>query len=183
MGVDKGAVVMSHEELRRRIDFVVEAFSQPALVEDFIDGREFHVSLLGDGHVTMLPPAEMDFTAFSDVRDRLCTFDSKFTPSSNHYKEIRLQVPALLDSSQAASLERTASKAYRILGCRDYARLDIRLRDGLFYVLDINPNADISYETSIVYAAEAAGMSYGAMVSYLVNLAARRHPRFGSQDA
>jgi D-alanine-D-alanine ligase len=183
IGVDKGAVVLKEEELRARVAYVQEAFHQPALVEDFIDGREFHVSLLGDGHVIMLPPAEMDFAAFSDVRDRLCTFDSKFKPESTHYREIRLQLPAALDAAEYASLERTASEAYRVLGCRDYARIDIRLRDGVFYVLDINPNADISCDTSIVYAAEAAGYSYGAMVSYLVNLAARRHPRFDPQNA
>jgi D-alanine-D-alanine ligase len=183
IGVDKGAVVLGEDELRARVAYVLEAFHQPALVEDFIDGREFHISVLGDRNVTMLPPAEMDFAAFSDVRDRLCTFDSKFTPASTHYKEIRLQLPAKLAPSEYALLEKTASSAYSVLGCRDYARIDIRLRGGVFYVLDINPNADISCETSIVCAAEAAGYSYGAMLSYLINLAARRHPRFSDSGA
>ncbi|MDD5204871.1 MAG: ATP-grasp domain-containing protein [Desulfobacterales bacterium] len=180
IGVDKGAVVLGEDELRARVAYVLEAFHQAALVEDFIDGREFHISVLGDKKVTMLPPAEMDFAAFNDVRDRLCTFDSKFTPGSDHYKEIRLQLPAELTDSEYISLEKTASSAYSVLGCRDYARIDIRLRNGVFYVLDVNPNADISYETSIVCAAEVAGYSYGAMLSYLINLAARRHPRFGN---
>lgn len=179
IGVDKGAVVLRTEELRARVDYVLETFRQPALVEDFIDGREFHVSVLGSERLIVLPPAEMDFGAFSDVRDRLCTFDSKFTPGSTHYKEIRLQLPAKLVPSEYETLRKTAAAAYRILGCRDYARIDIRLRNGVFYVLDINPNADISCETSIIYAAEAAGYSYGAIMSYLVNLAAGRHPKFG----
>jgi len=179
IGVDKGAVVMGEDELRARVAYVLEAFHQPALVEDFIDGREFHISVLGDRNAIMLPPAEMDFAVFNDVRDRLCTFDSKFTPASAHYKGIQLQLPAKLTSSEYALLEKTASSAYNVLGCRDYARIDIRLRNGVFYVLDVNPNADISCETSIVCAAEAAGITYGAMISYLINLAARRHPRFG----
>jgi D-alanine-D-alanine ligase len=180
IGVDKGAVVLGEDELQARVSYVLEEFRQPALVEDFIDGREFHISVLGDGLTTMLPPAEMDFAAFTDVRDRLCTFDSKFTPASAHYREIRLELPARLDPEQYVLLEKTAFSAYNVLGCRDYARIDIRLRNGLFYVLDVNPNADISCDTSIVYAAEAAGYTYGAMLSYLINLAGRRHPRFGA---
>jgi D-alanine-D-alanine ligase len=179
IGVDKEAVVLGEAQLRSRVEYVLETFHQPALVEDFIDGREFHVSIFGDGQMLMLPPAEMDFREFSDVRDRLCTFDSKNVPGSTHYKKIRMQLPAKLDPSERERLEKTASDAYRVLGCRDYARIDIRLRNGVFYVLDINPNADITCETSIVCAAEAAGFSYGSILSYLVNLAARRHPKFG----
>ena len=66
------------------------------------------------------------------------------------------------------------------MGCRDYARLDLRPRDGDFYVLDVNPNADLSSESSLALAAEVAGYSYGALGSRLVNLAARRHPVFGA---
>jgi len=65
------------------------------------------------------------------------------------------------------------------LDCRDYARMDIRLRGGVFYVLDINPNADISREASLACSANVAGYSYGAMASHLVNLATQRHPVFG----
>lgn len=181
IGVDTDAVVLGGEQLRARVRYVLETFHQPALVEDFIDGREFHVSLFGDGPVLMLPPAEMDFGEFSDVRDRLCTFDSKFVPGSPHYDKIRLQLPARLQPAERDALEEAASAAYRVIGCRDYARIDIRLRGGVFHVLDINPNADIGYETSIACAAESAGFSYGSIMSYLVNLAARRHPRFGGR--
>jgi len=175
-GVTSDAVVLSPAELQERVAYVVDTFSQPALVEDFIDGREFHVSLWGNGTIEMLPPAEMDFTAFSRQQDRLCTFDSKFNPGSKHYDQIDILLPAPLSSAETAALEKTVTAAYRALGCRDYARLDIRLRDGVFYVLDINPNPDISFETSMVSAAELAGYSYGAMLSRLVNLAALRHP-------
>jgi len=72
-------------------------------------------------------------------------------------------------------------RAYQIMGCRDYARIDLRLRNGIFYVLDINPNADISPDTSLAYAAEAAGLTYGILCSRLVNLAAQRHPIYGCQ--
>jgi D-alanine-D-alanine ligase len=175
-GVTSDAVVLNPEKLKARIAYVLEYFQQPALVEDFIDGREFHVSLWGNSSVEMLPPAEMDFSAFKDVQDRLCTFESKFKPGSRHYDQIKLSLPASLDRKEFAALEQVAQAAYRIMGCRDYARFDIRLREGVFYVLDVNPNPDISSDTSMACAAEVAGYSYGAMLSKMVHLAAHRHP-------
>jgi D-alanine-D-alanine ligase len=179
-GLTPEAVVLETQDMRRRITYVRDHFNQPAIVEDFIDGREFHVSIWGNGKVAMLPVAEMDFSAFDDIHDRLCTFDSKFTPGSVHYSQIQLRLPAALTRRQFHSLEQTALAAYRCLGCRDYARLDIRLRDGVFYVLDVNPNPDISPDASMACAAEVAGYSYGAMASRMINLAARRHPVFGA---
>lgn len=179
LGVTPEAVVLDPNELRARIEYVLDTFGQPAMVEDFIDGREFHVSLWGNGRVDILPPAEMDFGAFADVRDRLCSYDSKFAPGSRHYEGIRVKLPASLTPSEVASLRRTALAAYYGLRCRDYARLDIRVRDGVFYVLDVNPNSDLSAETSTVYAAKEAGYTYGAMLSRIANLGAGRHPLWG----
>jgi D-alanine-D-alanine ligase len=178
LGLTPQSVVLNPNELRERVTHVLDAFRQPALVEDFIDGREFHISLWGNGTVEMLPPAEMDFGAFDDIHDRLCTFDSKFCPGSRHYDEIKLRVPAPLHEHERAALRRTALEAYFAIGCRDYARLDIRLRDGVFYVLDVNPNPDISPDASMACAAEVAGYSYGRMGSHLIEIAFHRHPRF-----
>lgn len=175
-GISAEAVVMNTDDLMKRISFVRDTFKQPAIVEDFIDGREFHVTLWGNSNVEMLPPAEMDFAAFSNLRDRLCTFDSKFMPGSLHYENIDMRIPAELTARETRRLKQTALKAYQATGCRDYARIDLRLRAGVFYVLDVNPNADLSPETSMVYAAETVGMTYGAVGSRLINLAARRHP-------
>jgi D-alanine-D-alanine ligase len=72
--------------------------------------------------------------------------------------------------------------AYAALGCRDYARIDLRAQDSVFYVLDVNPNADISADASLACAAEVAGYSYGEMASRLVRLAASRHPAWGRPD-
>jgi D-alanine-D-alanine ligase len=177
-GISADAVVMDRQELKRRVAFVQDTFRQPALVEAFIDGREFHVTLWGNGVVHVLPAAEMDFGAFENVRDRLCSFDSKFTPGSVDYEKIELRIPAALDPMQVFTLNQTALRAYRAMGCRDFARIDLRLENDLYYVLDINPNADLSADTTLVYTAEAAGLSYGAIASLLVNLAAQRHPIF-----
>jgi len=179
IGVTPESVVLTSLELQERVTWVIDTFREPALVEEFIDGRELHVSLLGNGSVQMLAPAEMDFSAFPDVRDRLCTYDSKFSPGSRHYEQIQLRLPAVLDEEILGRLERTACRAYCALRCRDYARLDVRLRDGTPYVLDVNPNADISSSTSTALAAQLAGFSHAELVSHLVNLAAHRHPTLG----
>jgi D-alanine-D-alanine ligase len=180
LGITPEAVVMTPRDLRDRISYVLDTFQEPALVEDFVDGREFHVWLWGNGKIEMLPPVEMDFSAFGDVRDRLCTYDSKFNPDSVHYHRIESRVPAPLDQDEYEQLEKTAKAAYQALGCRDYARLDIRLRQGVFYVLDVNPNADISPESSLVCVAQVMGSSYGAVGSHLINLATHRKPATAS---
>jgi D-alanine-D-alanine ligase len=120
----------------------------------------------------------MDFSAIHDDRGRLCTYDSKHAPSSLDYQMIQLYLPAVLTPGEKQNLEAVALAAYRATNCRDYARLDIRQRDGTFYVLDINPNADISPDTSVTLSAGQAGFSYGSFASYLIGLAAHRHPAF-----
>lgn len=178
-GITRDSVVLNDAELKGRIPFILDTYQQPAVVEDFIDGREFHVSVWGNEELTVLPVAEMDFSFFKNIKDRLCTYDSKFIPGSDHYEKIETKLPAPLTPEEKLVLEKVCCDAYRALGCRDYARMDIRLRDNVFYVLDVNPNADISHEASMACAAEVAGISYGQMGSLFVRLAARRHPVFG----
>lgn len=174
VGLTRESVVLNSEELRRRAAWVVETFQQDAIIEDFIDGPEYHVSLWGNGHVTALPPAEMDFSACRDVRERLCTYDAKFSPGSPDFEQIQVRLPAPLSPDAGARLIATALAAYACLPCRDLARIDIRERDGVFYVLDVNPNPDVSPDTSTVLAAELQGLSYGEVGSRLVALAAER---------
>jgi D-alanine-D-alanine ligase len=181
-GITHEAVVHSSKELSKQVTHIIEAFHEPALVEDFIDGREFHVGVVGNGKLQVLPIAEMDFSAFREDCGRLCTYDSKFSPSSPDYQMIQLRLPANLSTDAKMRLENTAVAAYRATDCRDYARLDIRERDGNFYVLDVNPNADISPDTSLSLSAELAGYSYGQFGSLLVNLAAHRHPIFSRKE-
>lgn len=175
-GLTRDSVVLTEKELLDRVEYVLDVFGQPALVEDFIDGREFHVPLWGNGRIEMLPPVEMDFSSFGDVHDHLCTYAAKFVPSSRPYQEIRTVLPAPLTGVEQRELQKVAVSAYRAIGCRDYGRVDIRLRDGVFYVLDVNPNADISPDASMACAAESIGYSYGQMCSALVQLAAHRLP-------
>lgn len=179
-GMTRASVVWSADELAARIGHVIESFHGPALVEEFIDGREFAVNVVGNGRLHVLPIAEFDFSAFKDAEDRLISYDAKFNPQSQAYGLIKTILPARLQEDEQERLIKIALQGYCAAGCRDYARLDIRMRDGIFYVLDINPNSDISPGTSVAMAAELAGLPDGGLWSLLVALAARRHPKIGA---
>jgi D-alanine-D-alanine ligase len=178
IGISPESVVTSPAELEARVAYVLREHGQPALVEEFIDGREFHVSAWGNGKVAVLPPAEMDYVGLTDIHDRLFTYEAKYEPGSRLYETIELRMPAPLNKRERQELEGIVLRAYRATGCRDYGRIDIRMREGTFFVIDVNPNPDINPLTSLTYAAAEAGYSYGEMGSRIVNLAAARHPVF-----
>ncbi len=181
IGISTESVVTSPAELERRVAYILETHRQPALVEEFIDGRELHQGAWGNGSVSSLPATEMDYGELTDIRERLFTYEAKYDPKSRLYEKIALHVPALLEAEEESELERIVLAAYQSCGCRDYGRIDVRLRDGVFHVIDVNPNPDINPLTSLTQAAADAGFSYGEMCSRIVNLAADRHPRFRTQ--
>jgi D-alanine-D-alanine ligase len=180
-GIDHNAVCTTEAELKNRIRYIIERHQQPALVEDFIDGRELHVSLWGNGSIDMLPPAEMEFSLIKDDHDRLCTYESKFMPESEQCQNIKTVLPAPLSKDERRDIEQVCKSAYLVAGCRDYARIDIRMRDGVLYVIDINPNSDISPDTSTILAADFVGYTYGEFGDHIVRLAAHRHPVWGNR--
>jgi len=175
-GITPESVVLNQQDLKNRVSFVLNHYSQPALVEDFVDGREFHVAVWGNEKISVLPAAEMDFASFGNIRDRLCSYEAKFIPGSQHYEEIKTLLPAPLTHDEKEAMEKVCIDAYRATGCRDYARMDIRLRNNIFYILDVNPNADISSDASMACAAETDGITYAQMGSEIVQMAVRRHP-------
>lgn len=175
-GIDRDAVCLNEAELKARVEYIVERYRQPVLVEEFIDGREFHVSLWGNHKIDVLPPAEMEFSMFNDQHDRICSYEAKFVPDSISYQNIRTILPAVLSEEEAAELDRVCRSAYTVTGCRDYARIDLRMKDGVFYIIDVNPNCDISPDTSTIMAAEHIGCSYGDFGRRMIELAAQRLP-------
>ncbi|MDD4972656.1 MAG: ATP-grasp domain-containing protein [Paludibacter sp.] len=180
-GIDRNSVCTTETELRNRIRYVTEKYQQPAIVEGFIDGRELHISLWGNGNIEILPPAEMEFSLLNDLHDRLCTYESKFVLDSEQNQKIRTILPALLSEHERRYVERICRSAYRISGCRDYARIDVRMKNGLMYVLDVNPNPDISQDTSTVMSANLKGHTYKDFGDHIIRLAAHRHPVWGKE--
>jgi D-alanine-D-alanine ligase len=178
IGISPESIITSPVELKNRVDFILDTYKQPALVEEFIDGRELLNAVWGNGKISMLPPVEMDFSDLTDIRDRLFTYEAKYVPGSRLYESIGMCVPAELDPSAKAELERIVIATYQATGCRDYGRIDVRYLNGVFHVIDVNPNPDINPYTSMTHAAAEIGYSYGKMGSRIVNLAAARHPIF-----
>jgi D-alanine-D-alanine ligase len=179
MGITPASVVKNRAQLREQLERVLAEYG-PALVEEFIDGREFRVAVWGHRKLVTMPLGEFDYAKLPDVCDRLCTYDAKFTPGSRHYENIIFRLPPPLTRVEARLLERAAIGAHRALSSPDFTRIDLRLRGGIAYVLDVNPNPDIASDASMALCAQAAGYSYGAMLSRFVNLAAARHPRFSN---
>ena len=173
-GITRESVVDSGPELKRAIEGVLDRWKQPALVEDFIDGVEYNVSIWGNGRLRALPLAAIDYSAFPDYHDRLCTFDAKWDPDSEAFHLTSVQCPADVSDRLRERIESVSEAAYRALRLRDYGRIDLRVRRGVPYVFDVNSNPDITMEGGLARSARAAGLGYGQLVGRIVELAARR---------
>ncbi len=175
-GITADSVVDDTAGLRRQIDAMMGKFGVGALVEEFIDGREINVSIWGNGRPEALPLYEIEFPGIANPRQRIVDFDSKWTLDSFQYTHTPSRCPTDLDEPVAARVRATALAAYRALRCRDYGRIDIRLRDGVPYAVDVNANCDITIEGGFAKTAKVAGYEYGAMASRIVGWANRRKP-------
>jgi D-alanine-D-alanine ligase len=175
-GVTRRSLVDTPTELREQVQWVLEEFNGPAVVEEFIDGREIHVALIGNREVTMLPPLEIDYSLFGDRRDHIYTNEAKFDKHNLPYYLTKFLCPAPLDAATQQRLEDVALAAYRLGGCRDYGRVDLRLRGGEPLVLDVNPNADLSFESDHAIGSKMLGWTYGQLAARIVACALERWP-------
>jgi D-alanine-D-alanine ligase len=181
-GIDGASVVRRGE--RERIAEVVRrihtAFGQPALVEQYIEGREFNVSIFEDGgELRVLPLAEIEFTGFPAGRPRIVDYAAKWVEQSFEYRNTLRRVPAANVPEDATGRLRCAAAAsWRALGCQDYARVDFRLdAQGNPFVLEVNANPDISPDAGFCAALAAAGIAFPDFVAAVTGNAARRHAR------
>jgi len=174
LGITDGAVVSDLDQLRERVAYIAQTFGGQALVEDFIEGREFNVSIWGNGTPAPLPLYEIDFSDIPNPRDRLVNFDAKWTRGSFFFDHTPSRCPADVDDELAEQIRGAAMAAYRALHLRDYGRIDMRVRDRQPYVVDVNSNCDITIDGGFAKTAAVAGYDYGAMASRIVNLAAHR---------
>ncbi len=183
-GITRDSVVMNEIEASRQADRVINEFKQPVLIEEFLDSAEYNVTVWGAGEdMTVLGISAMTYDAFSDIHDRLCTFDAKWTPASKAYQHIPAICPAPVSDELKRMIEAVSVAAYRASGCRDYGRVDLRLRGGQPMALDINANCDVSPDGGFANAARAAGLSYGEMLERVVELAVQRMPALAEVNA
>jgi D-alanine-D-alanine ligase len=175
-GITDGAVVSNLKELRERVAYILNAYSGRALVEDFIAGREFNVSIWGNGKPVPLPLYEIDFSDIADPYHQVVDFNAKWLKGSYSYEHTPSRCPADVDEELADRIRSVAMAAYKAHGLRDYGRIDMRVRDRQPYVVDVNSNPDITIDGGFAKTAAAAGYNYGAAISRIVNLAAHRRP-------
>jgi len=174
-GITLKSVVRDDRALRRQLRFVWNKYHQPALVEQFIDGREFNVTILGNESPRILPLSEINFRHIADPFARIVSFRAKWVSSSEEFLKTPPTCPAQVSPTLQARIEEVARRAYLALGLNDYGRVDIRVKDGVPYVLEVNPNADLAPDAGIARAAGVAGMSYADLIDEVVRLAARRN--------
>lgn len=177
VGIDRESVVDTCDELAQRIIHMRRAHDDDALVEPFLDSREFQVAVWGNAHPEALPPSEIVYAPFTELRDRLHTRAWKIDRESRGYKEIQMPCPAPLDRPDwRARAEAIAVQAYRHVGLRDYARFDLRMLGDEPQILDVNPNPELDPQSVVLAGAMARDMTYGQMVSQIIQFAAVRMP-------
>jgi D-alanine-D-alanine ligase len=171
-GVHATSVVENEAELREAAQKMIAKYDQPALVEDYIGGREFTVGMLGERRPKVLPPMEVVFLDESEQRP-VYSFEFKQDWSS----KIRYDVPARLEPAQVKALERAARECFIALGCRDVARVDFRMdAQGKIYFLECNPLPGLTPGWSdLVLIAKAAGIEYNALIAEILSGAIRRY--------
>jgi D-alanine-D-alanine ligase len=184
VGISHGSVVRDATELSRAVHAVVSTLRQPCLVEQFIDGREFNVALLGHPTPRVLPLSEIDFAGLPHDAPRIVSYEAKWSSGSVDDLGTVPMLHPTLQNGVAARVRRAAAEAFRAVGVRDYGRVDVRLAsNGVPYVIDVNPNCDLSPNAGMSRAAAAVGIEYGAFVGLLVRYALRRRRAGGAADS
>jgi D-alanine-D-alanine ligase len=178
VGISARSVVHDRAELGRQVASVITRYRQPALIERFIEGREIYVSMLGrrGRGIDLLPLHEIDFSEMPAGQPHIVSYAAKWEESSAEYRGTKPVRCSGLADVAAARIGSVARAAFAAMELRDYGRLDVRLAsDGTPYVIDINPNCDLS-DTSggFARAGRAAGLEYDDLVRRIVDLALQR---------
>ena len=180
-GIAQASVVEDETKLRQRVEFVHESLGTDALVEQYIEGRELYVGILGNHRVQVFPIWEMFFTKFPEAARRIATDRVKWSSKYQEKYGIRTDEARDLAPGAEDSIRRLAKRVYRILGLSGYGRIDMRLSlDGRVYVLEANPNPQLAYGEDFAESASRAGLDYETLLQRILNLGLRwRSDRLG----
>ncbi len=181
-GVHAASVVNDHVELTEQVRRILEDFQQPALVEEYISGREIHVAILGNDPPEVLPLLEFEFDdppEGDEDRPQILSYEAKWDTLSPDFYALDVRVPARkLPRAIGNKIRQAARDAYKLTGCRDYARVDIRVdEDGNPHVLEVNPNPDLAEGTGFMLCAEQTGRTFQQTIGELLDMALARGPR------
>ncbi|UCF40897.1 MAG: ATP-grasp domain-containing protein [Gemmatimonadota bacterium] len=177
-GIAQASVVQDLEGLKERVQFIHESFNQPAIAEEFVEGRELYVSVLGNGEkLQILPIIEMVFDKEKTrAEERIATKAAKWDVPYRERKGIKNVFARPLSQTARERIDEACRTAFRALWLRDYARVDVRLTpDDEPYVIEVNANPFISFGHDTANAAEKAGMDYYAFIERIVQEALARY--------
>ncbi len=182
LGISSSSVVYELKDLFSRIDELQSEYPGPVLVEQFIEGREFYVGVLGNANATALPVIELDFTGFPADRPRIASWEAKWGDDGDgkgaEFAGSESIFPAGLDDELTTRIKQVAVEAFQALRLRDYARIDLRVTTaGEIYVIEVNPNCYLERESEFARAARAVGLEYSALIARIVDLASARYAR------
>lgn len=174
-GISNASLVSSVTELRERAGYMHERWKQPAIAEEYIEGRELYVSILGNKRLSVLPFRECSFDHNGGIGPQLATYRVKWNEQYREKWNIKF-VMAELDPATTRNIGHICKKVYRILQLRDYGRIDLRLtNDNKVVILEANPNPDLAYGEEVAEAAEYSGLAYEQLIDRILHLALRRY--------
>jgi D-alanine-D-alanine ligase len=172
IGIDGNSVVGSVKELMERIHYIHEEFDSPALIEEYIDGREIYAAVLGNGNPEVLPLIELDLSKLPEGAPRVACQDVKFDRETEAYKLTKSAPVENLDEEMVEKLQSTARLAFNALKFRDYGRIDMRLNEkNEAYVIEANPNPWLASSQEFAMAGKKSGRNYTQLIGEIVDLA------------
>ena len=176
IGIEFNAVVSSIRELMERIDWLHANFDSPVLIEEYVEGREMYVGVIGNDNPAALPVIELDLSKLPEGRPRIAGAEVKWGKGTRAYRDTKSAVAEDLPEETVALLQQTAVAVFQALELRDYARIDMRLRpDGRVAVIEANPNPWLASKAEFAMAARKSGRNYTQLIEELVDLAMARY--------
>ena len=174
LGISEASVVSSDDKFKERVEFIHRRVQTPAIIEQYIKGREVYVTVLGHARLQVLPPWELCFKGLREEAPKIATRRAKWDKAYKERRGLHLKAAEGFDAPQRAHLERLSKRIYRSLSLSGYARIDFRIQqDGTPYFLEANPNPDISSDAESASAALSVGVSYEELIQQIVRLGLR----------
>jgi D-alanine-D-alanine ligase len=176
IGIEFNAVVSSIRELMERIDWLHANFDSPVLIEEYVEGREMYVGVIGNDNPVALPVVELDLSKLPEGTPRIAGAEVKWGKGTAAYKDTKSAIAEDLSEETATLLQTTAVAVFQALELRDYARIDMRLRpDGRVAVIEANPNPWLASKAEFTMAARKSGRNYTQLIGEIVDLAMARY--------
>jgi D-alanine-D-alanine ligase len=177
VGLDRESVVSSKTALRQKVRAIITTYRQPALVQRFLQGREFNAGIVGGKRLRVLPLAEVDFSRLPSDIPPIMSYAAKFLEDTTEYQRIRVTCPARVDPELASRIGDTAVRAFRAIGGWGYGRVDIRLDEtGVPHVLEVNCNPLLEDGVGLARSAKADGLSFPALLHLILKAAIEGPP-------